>query len=166
EGLHEVSGLQNGTGEQFEQYSCNQPNLQARKAIDWIWFPHLIICTPTPTRTATNTPTATPTCVVATLQHGFESGTLEGYSSVVATCVPGGCGWTNVTTAAHTGTRSLFSPDVSQPSDQQLVSPAFTVPAGLPKLIFWHRYALEHPLWDGGIIEISPNGGPWATITP
>ena len=33
-------------------------------------------------------------------------------------------------------------------------------------LTFWHRYALEHPLWDGGEIEISVNSGPWATVTP
>src|SRR5207253_366012 len=58
------------------------------------------------------------------------------------------------------------APDVNNVSDQQLTSPAFTVPANTPKLVFWHRYALEHPLWDGGEIEISPNGGPWATITP
>jgi hypothetical protein len=167
EGANQVSGMQLGQGEQYSQYSCHQPVLTAGKKIIWTWQPPLIICTPTPTatRTRTATPTAT-TCVVTVLSNGFESGTLEGYTSVVATCVPGGCGWTNVTTAAYTGIRSLFAPDVNMPSDQQLTSPAFTVPAGSPKLVFWHRYALEHPLWDGGVLEISPNGGPWATVTP
>jgi hypothetical protein len=166
-GQNEVSGVQRGQDAQFSQYSCHQPLLTAGKAIDWGWTPAIIICTPTPTRTATRTPTATPTaCIMTIISNGFESGTLEGYTSVVATCVPGGCGWTNVTTAAHTGVRSLFAPDVNEPSDQQLTSPAFTVPTTLPKLTFWHRYALEHPLWDGGELEISPNGGPWVTVTP
>jgi hypothetical protein len=167
EGLNQVSGMQLGQGEQYDQYSCHAPLLTARKAIDWIWFPPIVFCTPTPTATRPPTATATSTaCVTTVLSNGFESGTLESYTSVVATCVPGGCGWTNVTTAAHTGTRSLFAPDVSEPSDQQLTSPPFTIPGSQPKLIFWHRYALEHPLWDGGELEISPNGGPWATVTP
>jgi hypothetical protein len=167
EGVNEVSGMQLGQGVQFDEYSCHQPLLTAGKKIVWTWHPPIIICTPTPTRTRTSTPTPTATiCVQTLLSNGFESGTLEGYTSAVATCVPGGCGWTNVNTAAHAGTRSLFAPDVNNIADQQLISPAFTVPSGLPQLVFWHRYALEHPLWDGGIIEISPNGGPWATVTP
>ncbi len=165
DGADEVSGLQEGTTN-ASQWSCHTPDLPAGRQIHWGWIPPLIICSPTPTLSPTRTATATPTaCVTTTLSNGFETGTLEGYTSVVPLCPSGGCGWVNTGTAAHTGTRSLFAPDVALPSDQQLTSPAFTVP-GAATLSFWHRYSLEHPLWDGGELEIKVGSGPWATVTP
>ncbi|HUS16903.1 MAG TPA: S-layer homology domain-containing protein [Chloroflexia bacterium] len=167
DGTGEVSGMQFEQGPEYSQYSCHTPDLIAGRKIIWTWWPPIIICTPTPTRTPTRTPTATPTaCVTTVLSNGFETGTLEGYTSVVATCVPGGCGWVNTTTASHLGTRSMFAPDVNDPSDQALTSPPFVVPGGGPLLKFWHRYRLEHPLWDGGELEIKVGSGPWATVTP
>ncbi|HST06428.1 MAG TPA: kelch repeat-containing protein, partial [Chloroflexia bacterium] len=70
--------------------------------------------TNTPTNTAipsTNTPSATSTtCGISSLiNEGFESG-LGTFSSVVGTCVPGGCGWSHASNA-HTGTGDAFAPD-------------------------------------------------------
>ena len=52
--------------------------------------------TSTPTDTPTNTPSPTATACGITnpIDEGFEGG-LNTFSSVVGTCVPGGCGWTS-----------------------------------------------------------------------
>src|SRR5436305_9549906 len=69
--------------------------------------------TPTPTKPPT------PGCIVApALKEGFESGTLGKFASSVATCVPGGCGWSAASAAANTGSFSAFAPDVNNISDQ------------------------------------------------
>ena len=126
--------------------------------------PPTVTRTPTSTRTSAPTSTPTATATPCSLQpiEGFESGTLGTYVSVVATCVPGGCGWNSVTTAAHSGTHSAFAPDLDNISDQYLVtSAAVTVPPGAT-LSFWHRWALENG-FDGGVLEFSTNGGTtWA----
>ncbi len=130
---------------------------------------------PTATPTLTGTPpTATPTVTLTAtsvcastqlLTEGFESGTLGAFVSSVPTCVPGGCGWTSVTTAAHSGTHSAFAPDVPNISDQILTtSGTYTIPNGSfsATLEFWHRFDLEDT-YDGGVLEVSINGGAtWA----
>ncbi len=114
--------------------------------------------------TATRTPTVTPTSVCATTQllsEGFESGNLGAFVSSVPTCVPGGCGWASVTTAAHSGARSAFAPDVINISDQILTSAGtYTIPSGAfaATLSFWQRFDLEDS-YDGGVLEVSINGG-------
>ena len=122
--------------------------------------------TTTPTQTATNTPTPTLTpCAVGPIE-GFESGTLGTYASAVATCVPGGCGWSSVTTAFHSGTHSAFAPDLANITDQYLttISPV-AIPAG-GTLSFWHRWNLESG-FDGAVLEISTNGGTtWVDAGP
>jgi hypothetical protein len=83
------------------------------------------------------------------------------YTSTVATCVPGGCGWNSVTTAAHSGTHSAFAPDLGNITDQYLttINPV-SVPAGAT-LSFWHRWNLENT-FDGAVLEFSTNaGGTW-----
>ena len=81
--------------------------------------------------TSTNTSTPTPTCTPVTpLNETFESGTLGVFSSVVTTCVPGGCGWASVTTAAHGGSRSAFAADLADVTDQQLtLNTAIAIPS-------------------------------------
>ncbi len=112
------------------------------------------------TSTSTNTPT--PTCTPTTpLNETFESGTLSTFTSVVTTCVPGGCGWVSDTTASHGGTRSAFALDQPYVTDLQLtLTNAMSIPANAvaPTLTFWHRYDFE-PLFDGGVLETSINNG-------
>jgi hypothetical protein len=118
---------------------------------------------PTATQTSTQppatvTPTFSPTpCALGPIES-FETGTLGVYTSTVPVCTPGGCGWSSVTTAAHTGSHSAFAPDVEDVSDQYLttINP-ISVPPGVT-LSFWQSYSTEST-YDGGVLEFSTNGG-------
>ena len=118
--------------------------------------------TATGTSTRTLTPSPVPT-VCGGVTEGFESGTLGTYTSSVAACDPGGCGWASVTTAFHSGTHSAFAPDLRRhhrPAPDQIG--ALAVPAGGGTLSFWHRWNLENG-FDGAVLETSTNGGAtWA----
>lgn len=53
----------------------------------------------------------------------------------------------------------------SGPYNSRLVSPGYTVPVGDDvTLTFSHRYSFEGDLWDGGQVQISVNGGAFATV--
>jgi hypothetical protein len=125
-----------------------------------------------PTHTATNTSTVTPTAtatvcgISSPINEGFEGG-LNTFSSVVGTCVPGGCGWTPAGNP-HTGSGSAFAPDLPDVSDQYLeLTNAISIPAGSTSatLTFWHAYDMESG-FDGGVLEVSTDGGStWADVT-
>ncbi|RME51335.1 MAG: hypothetical protein D6795_08445, partial [Deltaproteobacteria bacterium] len=68
--------------------------------------------------------------------------------------------WNLVTTDAHSPEHSWFAQDVSTITDQYLDFGPFLVPEGA-WFGFHHRYALESP-YDGGVIEISVDGAPFA----
>lgn len=118
------------------------------------------------TNVAEMTNVSTAGCTAAALNEGFESGTLNTFASSVQQCVPGGCGWSAVTTASHAGARSAFSPDVANLADQRLLSiSAIPIPStgvGGAVLTFWHRYTFEGSganYYDGGVLETSTDGG-------
>jgi hypothetical protein len=51
------------------------------------------------------------------------------------------------------------------PDEQSLVSPTLHVGSGLLTLSFQHRFAFEGGNWDGGVVEITTNGGgSWTDI--
>lgn len=53
----------------------------------------------------------------------------------------------------------------SLPDQQSLVSPAMTVGSGPLTITFTHRFAFEAGGWDGGVIELTNNGGAtWVDI--
>jgi carboxypeptidase T len=56
--------------------------------------------------------------------------------------------------------QAFVSTDVSVVTDKSLVSPAFVVPADA-ELSFWHKHQFEsgNSDYDGGVIEITTNGG-------
>jgi len=92
-------------------------------------------------------------------EYGFESGaggwTVSG---------SGGSMWVLSGTKPHTGSTSYFANDIASVSDQQLVSPAFALPTGQNPLTFqfWNDQEIEDSgtgCFDGGILEISTNGG-------
>ncbi len=57
-----------------------------------------------------------------------------------------------------------FAPNAGAPSDQYLVTPVLNVGTHLA-FTFRHRFSFEAPVFDGGVIEISNNGGAsWADI--
>jgi large repetitive protein len=58
-----------------------------------------------------------------------------------------------------------FGPNAGAPSDQYLMSPVLRVGPGTFSFTFRHRYSFEAPLFDGGVIEISNDGGAtWTDI--
>ncbi len=124
--------------------------------------------TSTLTSTSTRTPSPSPTVCGVVLAEGFESGTLGAFTSVVPTCVPGGCGWAAQAASPHSGSFSAFAPDVSNISDQQLTLVSAVVPVAGSQLTFWHDYAFEFNgsnYYDGGVLEASTNGGStWADM--
>ncbi len=106
-------------------------------------------------------PEISPDDITQPLSEGFEDGTLGQFISVVAACAPGGCGW-KPDTVAHNGAYAAMAPDVNNISDQQLMlSNAVVIPATVTaaQLTFWHRYSLESPNFDGGVLEVSTDGG-------
>lgn len=73
--------------------------------------------------------------------------------------------WSVVSTQSHSAPNSFFTPDAAVISDQTLATTAaFAVPANPPALSFWHWYNSEST-FDGGVVEISTNGGgSWSDI--
>jgi choice-of-anchor B domain-containing protein len=74
--------------------------------------------------------------------------------------------WEIVDTVAHTGNRSYYSGY----NDQECLSirtGTITLSSGAsPVLEFWTRYGIEAG-WDGGVVQISTNGGQaWTTLAP
>jgi hypothetical protein len=76
--------------------------------------------------------------------------------------------WTITTSDANSPVKSYFAQDWSSPNDQWLQSPAvdLTIPLTATNLMlqFWNRQAFEDPAgsggcWDGGMLEISTDGG-------
>src|SRR5207248_1209972 len=102
--------------------------------------------TSTPTPAATNTPANTPCATLTLFTEGFESGTLNTFTSQVAQCGTGGCGYNPITNAQHSGVYSAFAPNVSSTSDQRMVlSAPVAIPAGTSAatLSFWHKYHFD-----------------------
>jgi lysyl endopeptidase len=98
--------------------------------------------------------------------YGFESG-ASGWTS-------GGTGntWALVTTNPHSGANHYRGLGSSSVSDQRLISPAVALPAGENPVVlkFWHTPNLEASgttaCFDGGILEVSTNGGATWTQVP
>jgi hypothetical protein len=95
------------------------------------------------------------------LQYGFEGHWRLGSS--------GRATWAQSSARVRSSAFAWRAQDVDSTSDQRLVSPAMLLPGGeLPlTLQFWNHQTFEPRsggCWDGGLLEISTNGG--ATYTP
>jgi hypothetical protein len=114
--------------------------------------------------------------VPLTIRTGIdELASVAKIDSVEATQTP----WTPTGATAATlwsrvvgadGNHSLFGRNAGVPSDTQLVSPALQVSTTEPFIVkLSHAYSLEGTpglLFDGGVIELSTNGGAtWADVT-
>lgn len=61
-------------------------------------------------------------------------------------------------------TRRWFGPNGGAPSDNRLISPVFTVDgSGSATMQFDHTWSFEN-LFDGGVVEMSVNGGAWSDV--
>ncbi len=67
--------------------------------------------------------------------------------------------WIAHNTRSKSAPNSFFTPDAAVVSDQTIATTAsFALGATPPTLSFWHWYNTEGS-WDGGVLEISTNGG-------
>ena len=71
--------------------------------------------------------------------------------------------WATNTTLPHTAPNSVSANTVATVSDNRLTSPPISIPSISPQLSFQHRWNLESG-YDGGILEISINGGAFTNI--
>jgi uncharacterized repeat protein (TIGR01451 family) len=96
----------------------------------------------------------------------------ENFDSVVPPALP--VGWTaaasgaespfvTVGTSGDTPPNEVFCPDPPAVGLSELTSPVIPLPVGVSQLTFHHSYYLE-PGFDGGVLEISINGGPFTDI--
>jgi len=76
------------------------------------------------------------------------------------TTAPAGTVWSVSTTVSNSAPNSFFVPNVAIAGDSRLATTAsFALPLNsYPELSFWHRWNTEDG-WDGGVVEISTNGG-------
>ena len=67
----------------------------------------------------------------------------------------------------HSGSQHFHADDISSISDQRLVSPAVVLPSGQDPVTiqFWNAQDME-PTFDGGIIEVTSDGGATWTQVP
>ncbi len=109
-------------------------------------------------------------CSIGSTQQVIWSDDLEGDTS----------GWTHSGTqdswtlgsTVHGGAKAWQANNFGSLSDQRLVSPSVTLPAGLTglNLAFWNQQSMEDNgatgCFDGAILEVSSNGGStWAQVT-
>lgn len=72
--------------------------------------------------------------------------------------------WTIADTSyAHSASHAWYVTDPASRKDDSLYSPSITLPAGQARLEFWHTFEFEAAGltagYDGGVLEISTNGG-------
>ncbi|MEP7165822.1 MAG: M36 family metallopeptidase [Ferruginibacter sp.] len=77
-----------------------------------------------------------------------------------ATTATGTSNWVTSTAQSHSATRSLFATDNALAITDFRIATTASIPLGAPTAIlsFWHNYNTEAG-WDGGVVEISTNGG-------
>ncbi len=110
-----------------------------------------------------------------TLGTGVERISLsEAFDGVAAPALPAGWtgtvvaglatnNWRTVTTTVDTPPNAAFAPDPSTVHDIRLDSTIFTVQSASAQLTFRNNYITETG-FDGGVLEISLNGGPFIDI--
>ena len=119
------------------------------------------------TVTSANVTTVSVTCSpLVVLSENFDAVTAPalpaGWTSTVIT----GAGvqpWSTSTALADTAPNGVFVAEPTKPTDIVLDSPSFTVGSTTASLTFKHYYNLETS-YDGGVLEISINGGSFTDI--
>ena len=137
---------------------------------------------PTPTATATapiSTPTPPPPFFVRILRESFDAVTppalppnwVTSSTAGPANCTPAGTcalgtGWATSAGIFETPANAAFHDDPSCVTDSNLDTPSLFIPhvPDFPVVMnFWHYYNLESG-YDGGVLEISIDGGPFIDI--
>ena len=77
-----------------------------------------------------------------------------------------GTGWSVSTTRMHAGTASFWSTEANNLCVSLITPPFELTPGQASTLSFWTVWDIEQG-WDGGVVEISTNGGAsWTRLTP
>lgn len=111
-----------------------------------------------------------PVCAAGQVANTSFSDDLEngpGNWTTSSTHLPG-APWTGADDYAHSGSASLFGPDVARTGTSDLILDSVTLPAGVTSFLrFDHAYGFEDDgggTYDGGVLEISVNGGGFQDI--
>lgn len=92
--------------------------------------------------------------------------TLGGGATIEGPLAPEHAGWHIATNRFHNGARSFFSTSSSSLCVSLETAPMTLTAAQSPQLAFWTGWDIE-PAYDGGIVQISTNGGTtWTQLTP
>jgi hypothetical protein len=97
-------------------------------------------------------------------QEGFED-TTAGWQSV---SISGTNRWAVSSAAKYAGQFAMGAPVPRSASVTALVSPPFSIPESVSnlKLSFWHSYGFDSRRGDGGVLELSQDGGAtWYDVT-
>lgn len=93
----------------------------------------------------------------------FESGAVGWTHSATQ----GSTYWSLPTNRSHTPSHSYFASGPASANIDDLYSPLITVPAGAInlQLTFWHSHTFQSNRNDGGVLELSVDGGSWLDVT-
>jgi len=133
--------------------------------------------TPTPTPTSTPTPTPTQTCTpIVVFSQNFDgvtapalpAGWVSSFTPGAANCTPTGTcalgtNWTTSTTTPNTPPNCAFHDDPGCVTDSTLDTPSFVSGTLSTEIRFRNSYNLQSG-FDGAVLEISINGGPFTDI--
>ncbi len=108
--------------------------------------------------------------------HGFEAPTAppggdNGMQGWTTEALEGAASWNLSGAIVSSGAQAFNSPDQDTTSDNVLTSPVMSVPTGGGPytLRFWNQQSLESRgaggCWDGGVLEISENGGAFVQVS-
>jgi hypothetical protein len=101
---------------------------------------------------------------VATYSENFDGVTAPALPAGWTTAASGPIGnWSTTLVAADTPPNSVASAFTTTTSNNSLTSPVIALPTGPSQLSFRHSYISEFN-WDGGVLEISVNGGAFVDI--
>jgi hypothetical protein len=87
----------------------------------------------------------------------------SGGSRWTAETVLGTARWILSDRRAHSPSHAWYMPSAAVPTDARLTLAGPITVDGITTLAFWHRYDME-TAWDGGVLEISANGGAWQDL--
>jgi len=97
----------------------------------------------------------------------------EHFDGVVAPALPAGWsaflsgtgpGWVTANLASHTPPNSVYVPEPNAVSDKRLTSPVIPITSASAQLTFRHRLYTYNYGYNGGVLEISTNGGAFTDI--
>ena len=122
--------------------------------------------TPTPTPPPPGTPTPTPIAEPCPENFDNSSSLPPGW---VATNEQGPWPlWAISTTSSDTQPNNAFVNDAAVTSDKRLDSRSYTIFSEAAQISFRNNYDFEFSdgtYWDGGVLEVSINGGPFVDVT-